>query len=319
MCLPIDSIRKVNENELPYADFFSQHMSINIPVIIKLNISDWDCHKNWLTLDGQLNCDYLRQVIGNVTVPVAKCHERYFNSHTKVDMSLYDYLTYWETADGCDRPPEIAGNSSEPSNNNNKTGELLYLKDWHLKFVKPEYRFYETPIYFRSDFLNDYLIDHNKEDYKFVYMGKAGTFTPFHVDVFQSFSWSVNIIGRKFWYILPPGEEAKLKDNLGNLPFKIDDKLLAERGVKYYAAFQETCEAIFLPSGWHHQVHNVEDTISINHNWFNACNLQYVIGALQENERRVRQEISDCRDMDDFEEHCQVGLGRWTNHNFSLE
>lgn len=30
--------------------------------------------------------------------------------------------------------------------------------------------------------------------------------TPFHADVFRSFSWSANICGRKKWIFYPPGE-----------------------------------------------------------------------------------------------------------------
>ena len=30
---------------------------------------------------------------------------------------------------------------------------------------------------------------------------------------------------------------------------------------------------MFVPSGWYHEVYNMQDTISINHNWLNCCNL----------------------------------------------
>jgi hypothetical protein len=43
---------------------------------------------------------------------------------------------------------------------------------------------------------------------------------------------------------------------------------------------QEQGEAIFVPSKWHHQVINLEDTISINHNWGNACNLEFMLDYL---------------------------------------
>ncbi|RZC08116.1 JmjC domain-containing protein 4 isoform A [Glycine soja] len=40
---------------------------------------------------------------------------------------------------------------------------------------------------------------------------------------------------------------------------------------------EDAGEIIFVPSGWYHQFHNLEDTISINHNWFNAYNLSWVV------------------------------------------
>ena len=44
-------------------------------------------------------------------------------------------------------------------------------------------------------------------DYRFLYMGAAGTWTPMHHDVLNSYSWSVNLVGRKRWIFFPPGTE----------------------------------------------------------------------------------------------------------------
>ena len=98
-------------------------------------------------------------------------------------------------------------------------------------------------------------------------------------------SWSANIVGRKKWIFLKPGEENKLKDKLGNLVFDIDsdeahDRILEKGEVDKIEFIQETGEIVFVPSGWYHQVHNLEDTISINHNWFNGCNIKFVLASL---------------------------------------
>lgn len=34
-------------------------------------------------------------------------------------------------------------------------------------------------------------------DYRFVYLGPAGSWTPLHADVLRSYSWSANVAGRK--------------------------------------------------------------------------------------------------------------------------
>lgn len=132
--------------------------------------------------------------------------------------------------------------------------------------------------------------------------------TPFHSDVFGSFSWSTNIMGIKKWLILPAGEEQKLCDNLGNLPFRIDETLLEAKHVKYFTIMQKENESFFVPSGWYHQVINVTDTISVNHNWFNACNLERIWHNMQHQMIKVIKEIDDCRQMDNFIEHCQTML-----------
>lgn len=138
--------------------------------------------------------------------------------------------------------------------------------------------------------------------------------TPLHSDVFSSFSWSTNILGRKKWIFFPPGEEKKLFDKLGNLPFSITNHSL--ENIKYFEVIQNPGEAIFVPSDWHHQVWNLDDTISINHNWFNGCNICLIWKTLFENFEKVVKEISDCKDMDNFDEHCQVMLKASFGMNF---
>jgi len=90
--------------------------------------------------------------------------------------------------------------------------------------------------------------------------------TPLHADVYSSFSWSVNVCGRKRWLLFPPGEEDCLRDTLGNLAYDAESSELRKnqeqypqyRNLKYsLEVIQEAGEAIFVPSGWHHQVWNL--------------------------------------------------------------
>jgi hypothetical protein len=50
---------------------------------------------------------------------------------------------------------------------------------------------------------------------------------------------------------------------------------------------QEEGETIFVPSGWYHQVHNLCDTISINHNWCNTYNILGMWQHIQDQRRDV--------------------------------
>lgn len=131
--------------------------------------------------------------------------------------------------------------------------------------------------------------------------------TPYHVDVFTSYSWSTNICGKKKWILFPPDEELKLKDNLGNLPYDVT-KCKNLGNTTHFEVTQNSGDAIFVPSGWHHQVWNLEDTISINHNWINGCNVENMWFSIEDNLRAVKNEISDCRDMDGWLDHSQVVL-----------
>lgn len=73
---------------------------------------------------------------------------------------------------------------------------------------------------------------------------------------------------------------------------------------------------MFVPSGWYHQVWNLDDTISVNHNWFNGCNIDRIWQILNENYEKVCEEIADCRSMDAFQTHCQIMLKASHGMNF---
>lgn len=140
--------------------------------------------------------------------------------------------------------------------------------------------------------------------------------TPLHSDVFSSFSWSTNILGTKKWILIYPSEEKKLLDSFHNLPFNITEEMLRQKNCNYVCVTQNAGDTIFVPSGWYHQVHNIDHTISINHNFFNGCNVSHVWSALWESYQKVLKEIDDCRDMDDFEGHCQTMLKALHGMNF---
>lgn len=59
-------------------------------------------------------------------------------------------------------------------------------------------------------------------------------------------------------------------------------------------------------SGWHHQVRNLEPTVSINHNWSNAFCLESMWHHLEQELELVRLELQDCRTMEGWEQQCQV-------------
>lgn len=134
---------------------------------------------------------------------------------------------------------------------------------------------------------------------------KANFRTPLHVDVFTSFSWSVNVCGKKRWIFLIPGEENKLKDKYGNLCYDVTDSL---NSINYLEVIQQAGEAIFVPSNWYHQVWNLEDTISVNHNWINGCNIDTMWYSLSNHLNYVENEIQDCKEMKNFEDHSQLVL-----------
>ncbi|NWY72307.1 JMJD4 protein, partial [Erithacus rubecula] len=179
----------------------------------------------------------------------------------------------------------------------------------------PEQDVYTTPVYFSSDWLNEYWDAVAVDDFRFVYMGPKGSWTPFHADVFRSYSWSANVCGRKKWLLYPAGQEEFLKDCHGNLPFDVTAPDLQDKRIypRYSQSqppleiIQEAGEIVFIPSGWHHQVYNLEDTISINHNWVNGCNVAVMWSFLQDELAAIQREISQWKEpMEDWHLQCQL-------------
>lgn len=164
--------------------------------------------------------------------------------------------------------------------------KLLYLKDWKFIVDYPNYNAYEWRSYFRDDWLNHAMGD----AYKFVYLGPKGTTTSLHADVIKSYSWSTNLCGTKRWYLIPPQYTYLLYDTLiygcnrlaTNIHMDVDYPNIRSfyPGLQYVRdhhsieIIQHSNETIFIPSNWYHTVENLQPTLSINHNWLNACNIQ---------------------------------------------
>ncbi|XP_040987060.1 2-oxoglutarate and iron-dependent oxygenase JMJD4 isoform X2 [Juglans microcarpa x Juglans regia] len=115
------------------------------------------------------------------------------------------------------------------------------------------------------------------------------------------------------------GQQMNMKGSVYNIFDDVSEKEFP--GFKeaiWLECTQEQNEIIFVPSGWYHQVHNLEDTISINHNWFNAYNLSWVWNLLLRDYDEAKEYIEDIRDIcDDFEGLCQRNLAANTGMNFN--
>lgn len=147
----------------------------------------------------------------------------------------------------------------------------------------------------------------SNRDHRFVYIGMEGSRTPLHADVLRSFSWSANVSGRKLWVLLPPGEEAKLMDAKGEF---MAQSLLFNFGESEFPHVRDISgavvveqgpgEAIFVPSGWWHEVVNLTASVSVNHNWLNLqCNAHRAWRHLQDTLSGILEELHDPDDQED--------------------
>ncbi|CAH8447779.1 unnamed protein product [Schistosoma rodhaini] len=261
---------------------------------------NWSVCFSWQSPDGLIDLKKVFKNVSDEKLCVSDCSVIEFNTHPVHEVTVEEFISYWNNkAQG-------------------KDDRILYLKDWHYFKKSSENSWFTLPEYFSSDWLNEFWSLRNdlSDDFKFLYVGSHGTWTPFHADVYRSFSWSANILGHKRWWIFPPGEERKLLLPNGQIPFDIRSVIKDRKDVKYYVIDQYSGQAVFVPSGWYHQVVNMTDCISINHNWFNATNVSHVWDHLQDQLKAVEASTKDVSSIPGWHEECQICLRAYAGINF---
>lgn len=162
------------------------------------------------------------------------------------------------------------------ANRHNMKPTKYYLKDWHLQSLFQEKSLYIAPSIFK-DVLNPFLLENEGGDYRFVYWGCKGSRTGVHSDVLNSFSWSMNIIGRKKWTFYRNKSDSNR------------NKISRE----YIEVIQNEGEMMYVPSGWTHEVENMEETISVNHNWVMIGTLDKVFACLSSEVGAIEKEMEE--------------------------
>lgn len=95
--------------------------------------------------------------------------------------------------------------------------DTLYGKDWHVDMEPTLSLLYNLPEILVDDWLDWYWkqLHQHDDDYSFVYIGNHGSFTRVHHDVCCSYSWSLNMLGKKEWTLWPPRQSRDLYDACG--------------------------------------------------------------------------------------------------------
>ena len=296
--------RESNDNRQTYDayKFKQQYINRNIPCIIRgLDQSHFkDISTQWRTdahenddsnCNTKVNTEWFSKYVGNDTLVPVRIDNNIDGSGGGLDedgrveecqtkhMKLSDWISQCH----------------EQQQSSSCAG---YLKDWHLvQFLSndstesptPTLPLYTLPTFFERDMLNNFLQSYSDGgDYKFCYWGPKGSRTRLHSDVLHSFSWSYNVVGEKKWVF--------------HVPSSYKDRTTNGCTGKTFEVIQQTGEAIFVPSIWKHEVINLVETISINHNWITSANIdktwQCLICEIQAIETEVKAwGMSD----DDFE------------------
>jgi hypothetical protein len=303
-----------------YDEFLRLYLKSNIPVIFSAELLDgWASTKEWIQLPpststsdvepNQINWNHLSSAYGHHEVSVADCSRKDSFGNLECEyLRFADVVSKWQAGQG----------------------QSLYVKDWHLaRAVEghpavslssyPGPSFYNIPDLFKDDWMNAYYSAHTTDDFRFVYVGVAGTFTPLHRDVYCSYSWSTNVCGRKRWWLFPPAQTRYLfikGRNTCVYDVRNVDAIQFPEFAKTTPVVveQEAGETIFVqvllttrcydshsllerPSGWYHQVENLTDCISINHNWCNSVNLPMLYSSMCDKVVEVEDALDDVREL----------------------
>ena len=225
---------------------------------------------------------------------------------------------------------------------------VYYLKDWHLQQRYPsmvpgqptpastrkrkdlllpdldpaidqschhsECSLYKTPEIFGHDLLNSFLTRFTDGDYRFCYWGPVRSYTARHSDVLHSFSWSYNVVGTKQWTFYHDDRYGIDGINTGNRNKEVINGSRNDDRLKTFTVVQEAGQTIFVPATWQHKVVNLEETISINHNWITSSNLDLVWDCLLVEMEAIRDELKgwhggdengDAQGLDQNTEACE--------------
>ncbi|CAD7963394.1 unnamed protein product [Amoebophrya sp. A120] len=218
------------------------------------------------------------------------------------------------TGDDVPQPPRPATKSSRASRTTTTVQQLMC--DYQEKL--PDF----LGKSFQFDWLNHPPPVGLGEDYRFCYAGRKGTATAPHFDVLCSYSWSANICGRKFWRLFSCADFGSLVDEKRNvIDYRGPESFAGDHGEhqdgscqvrtndcdqveeisgkqqrhhpQVYRVVQNPGELFFVPACWVHDVVNITDAVSINHNWLNAFSLDRLFDFLVAEQQALLREVAE--------------------------
>ncbi|DBB18928.1 TPA: hypothetical protein ACH3X3_000505 [Trebouxia sp. C0006] len=332
---PQQAIPVWHKDDLSSEQFVQMFMQPNLPVMIQGLTCDWQASKDWVTAADGVNIDFIAHHFGQAQVMVSNTTRLNAGCAPRLDMTVAEFAHWWKMhkAGQDDRLLYLKDwhFANEFPDYTAYQTPCYFQEDWLNEFYDIGQR---QPQQSHSAGSADDMsqpreaaekgdaeegvadgdrsgggnvgCDVASSDYRFVYLGCKGTWTPLHADVLRSYSWSTNVTGRKRWKLLPPQYTHLLYDRFGRemaATFEIGKLEGRDRFPNLDKACQHTIECIqeagdtiFVPSGWHHTVENLEDTLSINHNWLNGYNIHWALALLQQERTDAIACIEDCRE-----------------------
>jgi len=245
----IKNIQVVNK-DISKKEFEERFMITENPVLIKEGCKSWAASKKW-------NMDFFIEHGQAVDVRVSSYKNRGDESaFVKKIMNLAQVMEGYKKYE----------KGEYPEFND------IYIAGWHYMHDLPNlFEDLEIPELFQDNIIEDISKHVFEYDWSSIFIGHKDTETPCHTDSFYVGVWIALIKGvKKIRYV-----STKENQNMANGMDLFDPavvKSLEEKGVEVIDALVEEGDIVFHPSGWWHQVKNLEFNIAVSNNYVNKIN-----------------------------------------------
>ncbi len=293
--LSYDKLERINANTCSVKEFRKRIEKKNVPCVVLNAMLQWPAMERW-TLD-KLAFDYRNErfKVGedddekNVYISM-----RYFMDYAvnSQDVQLDDSPLYIFDSSYADRK---TNNSAKVAKGDSKG----HVSKKRRTSAKPESKptcsllqDYQVPEYFRDDFFK-FTGESRRPPYRWIVIGPGRSGTGIHTDPLGTSAWNALISGHKRWVLFPPETPREVVEpkGLGDheavtwfqkaYPRFLQEKdpetgiLLADK-YGMMEVVQGPEEIMFVPSGWHHVVLNLDMTVAVTQNFCSRTNVEYV-------------------------------------------
>lgn len=261
--------------------FYARYLTgIGKPVIITDELTTWKARSKW-------SFDFFKTHYGSDNV-VASIWPG--EKYTKL-MKLEDYVGYIQSPEkhtpGIWLDPKTKFPLPEPSE---LLSSPLYLYGWRAFDLHPELL---NDVEQSPKSVDDWLpllphalrrvIDETTSYFSSgVLIGPASSKAHLHQDFLNSHAYLAQIVGRKKCTLFSPEDSAALYEGTVDVDQRDFDRFPLFRNATAYECILEPGEMIFMPCLWWHHVVALENSITVNYNFFNRVNFSaYLTDLLQ--------------------------------------
>ncbi|NER82534.1 MAG: cupin-like domain-containing protein [Leptolyngbya sp. SIO1D8] len=243
-------------SNLSYQEFVEEYASVGKPVIMTGVTNSWEAAKKW-------NYNFFKEQYGSRKCSVRNCQEKHL-----VYMTVSDYMDYMISDD---------------------RSEILYMAGNSLWNYPELLKDYEIPVYF-PDWMDKFprkftrtLLQATKP-MRWLFIGPKGASSgKLHYEMWHSSGWVGMISGRKRFVFFAPDQTDFLYGGKVDIFSPDLDRFPLYASAEPVEAIVEAGDVIYAPPLWWHQVENLEDSISVTHDFINESNSEQVFQYFRNN------------------------------------